>query len=95
MSNEDLEKYEAEIQLTLVREYRDVMPMFSYVVETERRFYLANKVEKQTDPVSGFVSYLLTDAWVWDMYRQSRFLASVEISSARGISIEKLPEADV
>lgn len=95
MSSEDLEKYEAEIQLALVKEYRDVMPMFDYVVETERRFYLANTIEKETDPASGFVSYRLVDAWVWDMYRQSRFLASVEISSARGVSIEKLPDVDV
>lgn len=95
MSSEDLENYEAEIQLALVKEYRDVMPMFKYVVETERRFYLANQVIKQTDPESGFVGYKLVDAWVWDMYRQSRFLASVELSSARGVSIEELPEAEL
>ncbi len=95
MSSEDLEKYEAEIQLALVKEYRDVMPMFSYVVETERRFYLANKVEQEEDPESGFVTYNLTDAWVWDMYRQSRFLTSVQISSSRGISIEELPASEV
>ena len=44
MSEEELEQYEAEIELALVQEYRAVLPMFSYVVETERRFYLANQV---------------------------------------------------
>ena len=32
------------------REYRDVVPMFKFVVETERRFYLANKVELNAPP---------------------------------------------
>ena len=45
MSAEDLERYETEIELQLYREYRDVLPMFQYVVETERRFYLANEVK--------------------------------------------------
>src|SRR6185312_993507 len=42
MSAEDLEKYETEMELQLYREYRDIVRQFSYVVETERRFYLAN-----------------------------------------------------
>ncbi len=45
MSAEELENYEAEVELSLYREYRDVVSQFSYVVETERRFYLANAVE--------------------------------------------------
>ena len=47
MSAEDLEKYEAEMELQLYREYRDVVGLFTHVVETERRFYLANKVDLQ------------------------------------------------
>ena len=47
MSTEDVERYEAEIELQLYKEYKDVCPMFTYVVETERRFYLCNNV-KQT-----------------------------------------------
>ena len=45
MSAEDLEKYETEMELQLYREYKDIVRQFSYVVETERRFYLANEVE--------------------------------------------------
>ncbi|MEY2454166.1 MAG: hypothetical protein QOD92_3740, partial [Acidimicrobiaceae bacterium] len=40
MSTEDLEQYEADLELRLYKEYKDVAPMFSFVVETERRFYL-------------------------------------------------------
>ena len=46
MSAEDLERYEAELELKLYQEYKTVRPMFSYVVETERRFYLANDVRR-------------------------------------------------
>ena len=53
--------------------------MFSYVVETERRFYLANDVERSANESDGrtYVELELRDAWVWDMYRQTRFVASV------------------
>ena len=44
MSTEDLEDYESDVELQLYREYKDVCPMFRFVVETERRFYLANEV---------------------------------------------------
>ena len=89
-----MEKYEADIELALYKEYRDVIPMFKYVVETERRFYLANKISRLDDE-SGYLVYELTDAWVWDMYRQSRFLAGVRVMSSRAISIEELPEAEL
>ena len=45
MSAEDLEKYETEMELHLYREYRDVVGIFKYVVETDRRFYLCNQVD--------------------------------------------------
>ena len=48
MSEEDLERYESNVELQIYQEYRDVLPMFRYVVETERRFYLANSVELGT-----------------------------------------------
>ena len=71
MSGEDLERYETEIELALYREYRDVLPMFAYVVETERRFYLTNSVKMEARSENGSVYFELelADAWVWDMYR--------------------------
>ena len=45
MSAEELENYETDAQLALYREYQDVMSLFSYAIETDRRFYLANKVD--------------------------------------------------
>ena len=53
MSAEDLEKYETEMELQLYREYRDVVRLFSYVVETERRFYLTNDVQVTSTPTAA------------------------------------------
>ena len=59
MSAEDLERYETEIELQLYREYRDVLPMFSYVVETERRFYLTNSVKLDVRTEDGQIYFEL------------------------------------
>jgi len=95
MSSEEVERYEAEIELALFKEYRDVLPMFRYVIETDRRFYLANEVVRTSDPDASFIEYELSDAWVWDMYRQSRFLAKVTISTTQVIAVEELPESEL
>jgi hypothetical protein len=97
MSTEDLERYEAEIELQLYKEYKDVCPMFSYVVETERRFYLANEVrqEVRTEGDRTYVELELRDAWVWDMYRTSRFVQSVRIVTFRDVNVEELPPKEL
>ena len=84
MSAEDLEKYETEMELSLYREYKDIVGQFSYVVETERRFYLANSVEMVPRNTDGEVYFelRLTDAWVWDMYRPARFVKQVRVPAA-------------
>jgi hypothetical protein len=97
MSTEDLERYEAEIELQLYKEYRDIASMFRYVVETERRFYLANSVQRTVHDEGGrsWVELELSDAWVWDMYRQSRFVPSVRVVTFRDVNIEELPSREV
>ena len=96
MSDEDLEAYEAELELKLYREYRDVLTMFAYVVETERRFYLANAVEVTPHPVGDDVYFelLLTDAWVWDMYRPARFVSEVRVLTFRDVNVERVAGGD-
>lgn len=92
MSAEDLERYEAEMELTLYREYRDVVGMFSYIVETERRFYLTNDVSV-TPHADGETTYFeieLSDAWVWDMYRPARFVPHVRVLTFHDVNVEEL-----
>ena len=92
MSAEDLEKYEAELELALYREYRDVVALFRYVVETDRRFYLANSVEIDVRPVKGSDAYIevqLKDAWVWDLYRPTRFIREVRVLTFKDVNVEE------
>src|SRR5215207_8158567 len=67
MSAEDLEQYESELELQLYREYKDVVGIFTYAVETERRFYLCNAVDLKVRTEGGDVYYevSMADAWVW------------------------------
>jgi hypothetical protein len=90
---EELEKYEVDQELRLYREYRDVLPMFRYVVETERRFYLANGVEMTNRP-DGWVEVRMTDAWVWDMHRPARFVSSVRVLTTHDVNIEELARVE-
>ncbi|MEA2522741.1 MAG: hypothetical protein QOI81_2387 [Actinomycetota bacterium] len=93
MNEDDIERFEEERELELYREYRDVLPMFQYVIETERRFYLANQVEVTHKP-DGWVQVDLIDAWVWDMFRPARFVASVTVSTRRDVNVEVLRRDD-
>ena len=97
MSAEDLERYETDIELQLYREYRDVLPMFAYVIETERRFYLANKVDLNVRHDNGQVYFELelNDAWVWDMYRPARFVNHVRVVTFKDVNVEELATKDV
>jgi len=92
---EDIERFEEQRELELYKEYRDVLPMFSYVVETERRFYLANQVNvKARDDGSGWVEVELVDAWVWDMFRPARFVSNVQVMTRRDVNVEQLSHRD-
>jgi hypothetical protein len=92
VSAEDLENYESELELSLYREYKDVVGMFGYVVETERRFYLANHVDVQTKSADGrtWFEVELRDAWVWDMYRPARFVSHVRVVTFKDVNVEQL-----
>jgi hypothetical protein len=97
VSSEDLERYETEIELQLYKEYRDVLPMFAYVVETERRFYLTNSVQMDVKNEQGRVYFELNlqDAWVWDMHRPARFVANVRVVTFKDVNVEELAGKDL
>ena len=97
MGEEELDDYEATLELALVHEYKAVISMFSFAVETDRRFYLANEVnvEVRSPGTPTLLEVTLSDAWVWDMYRTARFVPSVRIMTFRDVNIERLPEAEL
>ena len=91
--DDDIERFEEVRELELYREYRDVVPMFAFVVETERRFYRATPVElaRRED---GWVEVRLADAWVWDMFRPARFVSTVRVLTRRDVNVEELRRDD-
>ena len=98
VNNDDIESYENGLELDLYREYRDVISLFSYVVETDRRFYLANKVDVTThNNAGGDVVFEITleDAWVWDVYRSSRFVQNVRVLTFKDVNVEELAKPEI
>lgn len=92
MDPEEFDDYEREAEVSLYREYRDVVGQFKYVIETERRMYLANDVSLQrVDAAADFYFELtMTDVWVWDLYRADRFVKSVRVLTFKDVNVEEL-----
>jgi hypothetical protein len=97
LSSDDLENFESERELQLAQEYQDVAGMFRYAVETERRFYLANDVNVTVggDASRPVIEVELNDAWVWDMYRKSRFVPKVKVLTFKDVNVEELPRTEI
>ena len=97
MEPDDFDDYDREAELALYREYRDIVSQFRYVVETERRFYLANEVTREVrDRGNDFYFELtLKDVWVWDIYRSDRFVSSVTVLTFKDINVEELGSKDL
>jgi len=97
MEPEEFDDYEREAELAVYREYRDIVSQFRYVIETERRFYLANEViqevrERGTD---FYFELTLNDVWVWDVYRSDRFVTSVKVLTFKDVNVEELGSKDL
>jgi hypothetical protein len=71
--------------------------MFRFAVETERRFYLANEVNVTVtgDTARPVIEVELADAWVWDMYRKTRFVPKVKVITFKDVNVEELPPAEL
>jgi hypothetical protein len=97
LNTDDLDNFEAEREMQLAQEYQDVVGMFRYAVETDRRFYLANNVDVRvlSEGPRPILEVELYDAWVWDMYRKSRFVPRVRVLSFKDLNVEELPKVDL
>ena len=92
MDENDFDDYDREAELALFREYRTVADTFRFVIETERRLYLANEVDfKRIDTATDFYFELvMSDVWVCDIYRTDRFVKSVRVLTFKDVNIEEL-----
>ncbi|GAA5154312.1 DUF2469 domain-containing protein [Microbacterium pseudoresistens] len=92
MDEDAFDDYDRELELALYREYRDVVSQFQYVIETERRFYLANDVNvvRQDTENDFYFEVSMSDVWVWDIYRADRFVKAVRVLTFKDVNIEEL-----
>ena len=88
---DDFDDYDREAELALYKEYRDVVSQFQFVVETERRFYLANDVTQVVRERGNdfYFELTLNDVWVWDIYRSDRFVSSVKVLTFKDVNVEE------
>jgi hypothetical protein len=92
MDENEFDDYDRDAELALFREYRDVVGTFKYVIETDRRFYLANEVDlKRVDASNDFYFEItMQDVWVWDIYRTDRFVKTVKVLTFKDVNLEEL-----
>jgi hypothetical protein len=78
-------------------EYRDVVGLFKYVIETERRFYLTNEYVLDVRNAGGevFFEVNMSDAWVWDIYRPAGFVKNVKVVTFKDVNVEELAKSDL
>lgn len=89
---DDLDEYDADLELQLKREYADVFPLFRYCVLTQEATYLCNKLEvdRQLQASYPFFHVKMEDVWVWDKNRPSRIIPKTEIYTSSDITVEEL-----
>ncbi len=97
MDEDEFEDYDREVELALYKEYRDIVGQFRYVVETERRFYLANEVtlERKDTENDFYFELTMNDVWVWDVYRSDRFVKSVRVLTFKDVNVEERADKDL
>ena len=74
---DELDEFEAELELTLKKEYSAVFGLFRYCVLTQDATYLCNKLDLQYVPQQSYPFFQLKmeDVWV------GRFLSQTQTSS--------------
>ncbi|MFN8111064.1 MAG: DUF2469 family protein [Thermoleophilia bacterium] len=89
---DELEEYEAELELRLRREYADVYPLFTYCVLTSDTTYLCNRFARHFTPQPSYPHFhiVMEDVWVWDKNRPSRIIPRVEIDTTQDVTLEIL-----
>ncbi|MBD0330369.1 MAG: DUF2469 family protein [Thermoleophilia bacterium] len=93
---DELDEYEAELELRLKREYNDVFGLFRYCVLTQDATYLCNRLDLQYVPQASYPFFHLKmeDVWVWDKNRPTRMIPRAEIYTSSDITVEELRGAD-
>jgi hypothetical protein len=93
MSNlDELDEYEAELELRLKKEYAAVFGLFRYCIVTQDATYLCNKHELRSSLQASYPFFQLSmeDVWVWDKNRPTRMIPRAEVYTSSDVTIEEL-----
>ena len=89
---DDLDEYEAELELRIKKEYAAVFGLFRYCVLTQDATYLCNKYDLEFVPREHypFFRVAMEDVWVWDKNRPTRMIPRAEVYTSSDVTVEEL-----
>ena len=82
---DELDEFEAELELALKKEYSAVFALFRYCVLTQDATYLCNKLDLQYVPQPSYPF-----VWVWDKNRPTRIIPRAEVYTSSDVTVEEL-----
>ena len=93
---DDLDEFEADLELQLKREYTAVFGLFRYCILTADATYLCNKLDLQVSQQANypFIHVRMDDVWVWDKARPTRMIPRAEVYTSGDVSVEELHGED-
>jgi hypothetical protein len=89
---DDLDEFEADLELQLKREYTAVFGLFRYCILTADATYLCNKLDLQVSQGANYPFFQLrmADVWVWDQNRPTRMIPRAEVYTSGDVTVEEL-----
>ena len=89
---DELDEYEAELELRLKKEYTAVFGLFRYCVLTQDATYLCNRLDLNYVPQASypFFHVKMEDVWVWDKARPTRMIPRAEVYTQGDVTVEEL-----
>jgi hypothetical protein len=89
---DELDEFEAELELRLKKEYTAVFGLFRYCVLTQDATYLCNKLDLQPalQQAYPFFQVKMEDVWVWDKNRPTRMIPRAEVYTSSDVTVEEL-----
>ena len=89
---DELDEYEAELELRLKKEYTAVFGLFRYCVLTQDATYLCNKLDLNYTPQQSypFFELKMEDVWVWDKNRPTRIIPRAQVYTSSDVTVEEL-----
>lgn len=91
-NSDELDEYDAGLELRLKQEYADVFQIFQYCIVTDEATYLCNELEIDCVPHAAYLLFELDmrDVWVWDRNRPTRILPRAHVYTTGDVTVEQL-----